>query len=62
MDLGLKDAVALVAGASTGLGKAVAMGLSQEGCKVAICSRTKSNIENAAEEIESETGNPVFPF
>lgn len=62
MDLGLKDAVALVAGASTGLGKAVAMGLSQEGCKVAICSRTKSNIENAAKEIESETGNPVFPF
>ena len=36
MDLGLKNKVALVAGGSMGLGKAVAMMLSKEGAKVAI--------------------------
>lgn len=61
MDLGLKDAVAVVAGASSGLGKAVAFLLSEEGCKVAICSRNRSNIEKTANEIESKTGNPVLP-
>ncbi len=39
MDLGLKDKVAFVAGASKGLGKAVAIELSKEGAKVAICAR-----------------------
>ena len=36
MDLGLKDKVAIVGGASKGLGKACAQGLAKEGAKVAI--------------------------
>ena len=36
MDLNLKDKVALVAGGSLGLGRAVALLLSREGAKVAI--------------------------
>jgi 3-oxoacyl-[acyl-carrier protein] reductase len=36
MDLGLEGKVALVAGGSMGLGKAVALELSREGVKVAI--------------------------
>ena len=40
MDLGLKDNVALVTAASSGLGKAAAMEFGREGAKVAICARS----------------------
>ena len=39
MDLGLKDKVALVGASSKGLGKAIALGLAEEGAKVTICAR-----------------------
>ena len=39
MDLGLKDQVALVGASSKGLGKAIALGLAEEGAKVTICAR-----------------------
>ena len=39
MDLGLKGKIAIVAASSKGLGKAIAMGLAEEGAKVAICAR-----------------------
>ena len=60
MDLGLKDRVALVAASSTGLGKAVALGLAREGVKLALCARTQSTLEAAAEEIHGETGVEVL--
>ena len=56
MDLGLKDRVAIVAASSTGLGKAVAMGLAREGAKVALCARTEGVLSATAEEIHRETG------
>ena len=56
MDLGLKNRVALVAASSTGLGKAVALGLAREGAKLAMCARTQSTLSAAAEEIRRETG------
>src|SRR5580692_7825336 len=56
MDLGLKDRVALVAASSTGLGKAVALGLAREGAKLALCARTQSTLDATAEEIRRETG------
>ena len=62
MDLGLKDRVALVCGASKGLGKAVAMGLAREGSRLAICSRNLGNIQQAAEEIRRDTGMEVVPL
>ncbi len=55
MDLGLKDKVALVAGASKGLGKAVALGLAREGAHVAMVSRDQTRIEAAAKEIYDST-------
>ena len=39
MDLGFKGKVALVAGASQGMGRATAMGFAREGAEVAICAR-----------------------
>lgn len=60
MDLGLKDRVAIVAAASQGLGKAVALGLAREGAKVAICARTESTLSRTAEEIRKETGVEVL--
>ena len=60
MDLGLKDRVALVAASSTGLGKAVALGLAREGAKLALCARTQSTLEATGEEIRRETGVEVL--
>ena len=60
MDLGLGGRVALVCGASAGLGKAVAMGLGKEGARLAICSRTEEKLTKAAEEIRRETGAEVL--
>jgi 3-oxoacyl-[acyl-carrier protein] reductase len=60
MDLGLKDRVAIVAASSQGLGKAVALGLAREGAKLAICARTESKLNQAAQEIRGETGVEVL--
>jgi 3-oxoacyl-[acyl-carrier protein] reductase len=60
MDLGLKNKVALVAAASKGLGRAVAYELAQEGASVAICSRNREQIAQAAESIHAETGANVY--
>jgi len=60
MDLGLKDKVALVAAASKGLGKAVAMGLAREGAKVSICARGEEALKATAREIEAATGSEVL--
>ncbi len=53
MDLGLKGKVAFVAGASQGLGKAVAMELFKEGAKIAICALDDPELPKALEEIRS---------
>lgn len=60
MDLGLKDRVAIVAASSTGLGKAVALGLAREGAKLALCARTDATLQETAEEIRRETGVEVL--
>jgi 3-oxoacyl-[acyl-carrier protein] reductase len=60
MDLGLKGRVAIVAAASTGLGFAVAQELAREGADVAICARTESDLQAAAEKIKNAGGRDVF--
>ena len=60
MDLGLKGKVALVAGASKGLGYAVARALAAEGARVSISSRDEVAIRGAASRIEGETGADVM--
>jgi 3-oxoacyl-[acyl-carrier protein] reductase len=62
MDLELRDKVAIVGGASKGLGRACAEVLAQEGCRVAVCSRSKDDLERAAGEIRAATGREVLAF
>jgi 3-oxoacyl-[acyl-carrier protein] reductase len=62
MDLGLKGKVALVSGASKGLGFAVAKALAADGARVSISSRDEAAIGAAAQRIEQETGTKVLPM
>jgi 3-oxoacyl-[acyl-carrier protein] reductase len=60
MDLGLEGKVALVAGASKGLGRAVALGLAHEGTSLALCARDKGHLDETAAAITEETGVKVW--
>jgi 3-oxoacyl-[acyl-carrier protein] reductase len=53
MDLGIDSRVALVMGASRGLGRGVAAVLAREGAKVALASPTRERVEAAAAQIGS---------
>ena len=60
MDLGLKDKIAMVGGASKGLGFAVARALALEGAQVSIASRDRAAIDAAAGRIHDESGTTVL--
>ena len=62
MDLELTGKVAVVGGASKGLGRACAEELAREGARVAICSRSKPDLEQAAKEIRAATGGEVLAW
>jgi len=51
MDLGITGRVAMVAASSKGIGRAGAMSLLAEGCRVSICARTAEQVEAAREEM-----------
>ncbi len=51
MDLGLKGKVALLTGASRGLGFATAKVLAQEGARLAINSRDEANLSRAGDQL-----------
>jgi 3-oxoacyl-[acyl-carrier protein] reductase len=60
MDLGLSGKVAIVGGASKGLGRACAQVLAEEGAKIALCSRSQVELEKAAQEMRDTTGADVL--
>jgi 3-oxoacyl-[acyl-carrier protein] reductase len=57
---GLKGKVAVITGASQGMGRAAAEIFAAEGAKVAICSRTERTLRTAAEEIAKKTRAEVL--
>ena len=60
MDFSLKDKVALVTGASRGIGEAIAVGLAQAGADLAIASRKLPDLEKVGEEIK-KLGRKCLP-
>jgi NAD(P)-dependent dehydrogenase (short-subunit alcohol dehydrogenase family) len=60
VDLGLEGKVALVTGASRGIGAACAEMLAREGCDVAITARGREQLEATADRIRTGTGRRVL--
>lgn len=60
MDLGLKDKIAIIGGASRGIGYGVAHQLAEEGAKLVITARREPALAQAAEKIRKDTGAEVL--
>jgi len=60
LETGLKDKAVLITASSTGIGKAVAELFAQEGCRVAISSRSKENLLSAAQELKDKYSREPF--
>jgi 3-oxoacyl-[acyl-carrier protein] reductase len=56
VDLGLRGKVALVAGSSQGLGRAIAEELAAEGCALTLCARGAGPLEAAREDMAARFG------
>ena len=61
MDLGLTDKVAIITGASDGIGKAAARRIAAEGGTVMIIARTESTLNAAADELSQNSKGQVIP-
>lgn len=59
MDLGLKGKVAMVTGASRGIGRAITLGLVAEGCRVSACARGQAGVDQLAKEITERGGESL---
>src|SRR5581483_6217142 len=62
MDLGLTGKVAIVTGASRGIGRAVALALAAEGCELAVAARDGSALDDLAGEVRRRFSRRVLPF
>lgn len=60
METGLKGRVAVVAGASAGIGRAIALAMAAEGAHVALCARRQEALDTVAGEARSLSGVEAF--
>jgi 3-oxoacyl-[acyl-carrier protein] reductase len=60
METGLKGRVAIVAGSSQGIGRAIALALAAEGAQVALCARRQQELDAVAAEAHSRFGVQAF--
>lgn len=62
MELNLKGKVAIVGGASQGIGFGIAHALAVEGATVAISARREPDLSKAAQRLRDETGATILPI
>ena len=55
----MKGKVAIVTASSTGIGKAIAKRLAEEGCSVVISSRSKKHVDETVEEFQKAGHNAI---
>ena len=53
MDLGISGKVAIVTGSSRGIGRAIALGLADESCRVVVTARNQEELRRAAEDVRA---------
>jgi len=58
-EFSLTGKVAIITGASRGIGRAIALRLAQAGARVTVCSRKLENVEKVAEEIRAAGGEAL---
>ncbi len=59
MDFGIKGKKALVCGASSGIGKGIALTLAEEGVDLLLCARNEDKLRAAAKDVEKVNGGSV---